>query len=329
MAMRSGGLVVSFKLDERARGVVAEALGGVAEFCSLPDLDDAARAAALRAAGAVISWNTTEFRPDELALLGGVKLIQFMTAGVDFVPFSQLPDGVEVANNGGAYAAPMAEHAVAMALAAAKRLVVEHNHLAQGAFNQLAPNRMLAGGVFGVFGFGGIGVAAARLMRGLGMQVHAVNRRGASEEATDWIGGVEQFDTLLAASDVLLISAPLSRTTRGVFDARALGLMKDDAILINLARGELIDEAALFAHLQAKPRFTACIDAWWVEPMRHGAFRMDHPFMTLPNVIGSPHNSASVPAARGTALRQAVENCRRALLGEAVARLVGEDERLG
>ena len=104
--------------------------------------------------------------------------------------------------------------------------------------------------------------------------------------------------------------------------------MKPDATLINLARGEIIDEAALFAHLQANPKFTACLDAWWIEPVRHGAFRMDHPFTTLPNVIASPHNSASVPAYRLSALRNAVANCRRALLGEPIRYLAGPDERL-
>ena len=116
-------------------------------------------------------------------------------------------------------------------------------------------NRMLAGGVCGIFGFGGIGEATAKLMRAIGMRIHAINRRGATDAEVDWIGGVDRLDALLAASDVLLISAPLTRATRGIIDAAALARMKPDAILINLARGELIDEAALFAHLLAHPRF--------------------------------------------------------------------------
>jgi glycerate dehydrogenase len=326
--MAAGPLVVVFGLNEANRAVVEHALAGAADVISLKGLDDAAREAALCRAGAVLLWNTTELRPHELALIANARLLQTMSAGVDFLPFSTLPPSLQVASNGGAYAEPMAEHALAMALAAAKRLIVEHTALAGGAFNQFEQNRMLAGGVCGIFGFGGIGEATAKLMRALGMRIHAVNRRGATDAQVDWIGGVDRLDELLAASDVLLISAPLSRTTRGIIDAAALARMKPDAILVNLARGELIDEAALFTHLRNHPRFTACIDAWWVEPGRHGRFAMDQPFMTLPNVIGSPHNSATVASSRSAGLRRAAENCRRALLGETPHYLVREEEKL-
>ena len=154
----------------------------------LTDLDDAGRAEALRKADAVLARTTRELRQGEIALLKDVRLVQFINAGIDFVPLAEMPAGVPVATNGGAYAEPMAEHALAMALAAAKRLLVEHAALARGEFNQFDRNRMLAGGVCGILGFGGIGVATARLARGLGMRVHAINRRGRSDEPTDWIG---------------------------------------------------------------------------------------------------------------------------------------------
>jgi phosphoglycerate dehydrogenase-like enzyme len=322
-------LVVTFDPGEGGRAVVAAELGGAAEVAYLPDLDDHARRRALAAATVLLARNTgTELRRGEHALLGTACLVQFLTAGVDFIPLGDLPAGVPVAANAGAYAEPMAEHAAAMALTAAKRLLVEHAALAQGAFNQFAPNRMLAGGVCGVLGFGGIGAATARLMRGLGMRIHAIRRSRGTDEAVDWMGTPDRLDALLAAADVLVVSVPLTRATRGLIGARELALMKEDAILVNLARGEILDERALYAHLRSHPRFTACLDAWWVEPVRHGAFRMDHPFMALPNVISSPHNSASVHGWGEVALRRAVANCRRALEGGAPLHLVCDDKRM-
>jgi len=187
---------------------------------------------------------------------------------------------------------------------------------------------MLAGGTCGIFGFGGIGVAIARLLRQIGMRVHAVNRRGATNEAVNWIGTPDRLNELLAASDVLVISAPLTRATRGAIATAELARMKPDAILVNLARGEIIDEKALYDHLVAHPQFNACIDAWWIEPVRHGTFRMEQPFLDLPNVVASPHNSAQGRGAHDIGLRRAVENCRRALTGQTPRHLVGPDERL-
>jgi phosphoglycerate dehydrogenase-like enzyme len=214
-------------------------------------------------------------------------------------------------------------------LAAAKRLLVEHAALTQGEFNQFAQNRMLADGVCGILGFGGIGVAMARLARGIGMKVHAINRRGQSDEPIDWIGTPVQLDELLAASDVLVICTPLTPATLGVIGGLQLARMQDDAILVNLARGEIVDERALYERLVAFPKFTACIDAWWIEPVRHGTFRMDQPFMTLPNVIGSPHNSAAAIAGTGAVgLQRAIANIRRALAGATPFYLVPPEDRM-
>jgi phosphoglycerate dehydrogenase-like enzyme len=321
-------LAVTFDLDAPGRLALTQELGPEVEVLALPGLDDAARRVALGRASLLLSRNTgTELRPGEAALLGHLNLVQFLTAGVDFIPLRALPPAVPIACNGGAYAGPMAEHALAMVLAATKRLFVEQAALKQGVFNQFKVNRMLAGMSCGILGFGGIGVATARLMRGFGMRIHAIRRSGTSDEPVDWIGTPDRLEEMLAAVDVLVLSLPLTRATRGVIGARELGLMKPDAILVNLARGEVVDEAALYHHLRARPDFTACIDAWWVEPVRHGEFRMDHPFMELPNVIGSPHNSASISGWREVALQRAAANCRRVLDGLPPLYLIGADER--
>jgi D-arabinose 1-dehydrogenase-like Zn-dependent alcohol dehydrogenase len=91
---------------------------------------------------------------------------------------------------------------------------LEHENLKLGQFNQFTHNRMLAGGVCGIFGFGGIGAATGRLRHGIGMRVHAINRHGQTNERVDWIGTPERLNELLEAADVLVISAPLTRATR-------------------------------------------------------------------------------------------------------------------
>ena len=322
-------VVIVYDLDGRSRQVVTDALAGAADATYLTDLNEAGRADALRKADAVLARTTRELHPGEIVLLKDIRLLQFINAGIDFVPLADLPSGVQVATNGGAYAEPMAEHALAMALAAAKRLLPEHAALSRGEFNQFARNRMLAGGVCGILGFGGIGIAMARLARGIGMTVHAINRRGRSEEPTDWIGTPDQLDVLLAASDLLVVATPLTPATLGLIGAPQLARMKQDAIVVNLARGEIIDERALYEHLVANPRFTACIDAWWIEPVRHGEFRMDQPFLSLPNVVGSPHNSAAaIAGTNAVGLRRAATNIKRALAGEAPLYLVPPEDRM-
>lgn len=322
-------LAVSFEANDAQQKIISETLGNIADIRYLADLKSAERHDILSRTDVLLARNTAkELRAEELPQLRSARLIQFLSAGIDYIPLNGLPPEVPLAGNGGAYAQQMSEHAVAMVFAAGKRLLIEHQNLSRGQFNQFTPNRVLAGKICGFFGFGGYGVATARLMRCLGMRIRAINRRGAADEPVDWIGCPDRLHELLAVSDVLVISAPLTRTTHGAIGGRELSLMKDDAILVNLARGEIIDEVALYEHLRVKPQFTACIDAWWIEPVRHGEFRMNRPFMELPNVIGSPHNSASVANAFEIALGHAVANCRRALTGEKPLHLVNSEERM-
>ena len=147
------------------REVIGARLDGVADLTYLSETEGR-RGEALASADAVLAWMLgAELGPDELAQLGSGCLIQLMSAGVDRVPFDQIPDGVAVASNAGAYAEPMAEHVLALALALAKRLPQEHAALARGVFDQETPTLSIRGSLVGILGFGGIGQASANCSR--------------------------------------------------------------------------------------------------------------------------------------------------------------------
>src|SRR5205823_13691364 len=177
----------------------------------LSDLSKDERGPALEAADAVLAWNPgTELEPEEFARLGGAGLIQLLSAGAEHLPFDRLPEGVPVASNVGAYAAPMAEHVLAMALALAKRLPQLHAKLARGEFDQATLTMAIRGSVVGILGFGGIGQACAELFEALGARIHALNRSGRTDRSVEFAGTLEELDRVLAAADFLVISIPLT-----------------------------------------------------------------------------------------------------------------------
>ena len=140
---------------------------------------------------------------------------------------------------------------------------------------------------------------------------------------------MEDLDALLGATDILVISLPLTRTTDGLIGRRELSLMKPDAILVNVARGPIIDEDALYEHLEHNPSFSAGIDAWWQEPRGERAFATRRPFLNLPNVIGSPHNSGMVAGSLTEAAARAADNVARHLRGEPIRNLVNLSDYVG
>ncbi len=316
-------VAVTYPADGEYARINSEVLANDATIVSTFELDGEQRAEAIRRADAVVSWEVPrEIPPGVLAAGGRPQFLQLLSAGVDAVDFAALPAGLLVAGNAGAYAGPMSEYVLAMTLSLAKGLPGKHAAMAVGRFDKWVPSQVLDGATCAILGFGGIGVATARLMKAFGASVHAVTRTGAASEPADAVSPLAGLDQVLSAADIVVLCLPLTLATRGLIGARELALMKPAAILVNVARAAIVDQQALYEHLRANPEFRAGLDTWWHEPAGDEPFRADYPFFDLPNVLGAPHNSSIVSGTMLSGARTAAENVRRYLRGQPVTGLV-------
>ena len=257
-----------------------------------------------------------DLHDDEYRFLGRTRLIQITLAGADGIPFDKIKSEVIVCSNGGAYSEPIAEHAIGMMLTLSRNFLPIHGKLARGEFDQVTPHKMLGGATLGIVGFGGIGKRTAEIARAFGTRILAINSSGKTDRQVDFVGTLSDLDHVLQESDYILLSVALNRNTRSLIGQREFDLMKPDAVLINVARGDLIDEKSLYEHLKSHPRFKAGIEAWWIEPFNYPRFEVHYPFFELDNLLGSPHNSFLIDGIFLKALEAALENVLRFVRGE-------------
>jgi phosphoglycerate dehydrogenase-like enzyme len=316
-------IAVMFDPKREQREILTNTLGNLGRVVFATDLSPQDRARELSNADVLISWSPArELRHDECKTLTRAKMMQLLSAGADHVPYSMLPPGLAIASNPGAYAEQMAEHVLAMILAVTKNLLDRHEKLKKGIFDQVSENRLLRGSTCAILGFGGIGKATGRLLRCFGVEIFAINTTGKTDEPVRFIGTLKDLEKVLLLANIVIVALPLTNSTRGLIGSRQLDWMKDDAILVNVARGEIIDEGALYQRLKAFPNFTAAIDAWWIEPLSRGEFRTNYPFFELPNLLGSPHNSGNIRGAFAKGTTLAAENVKRFLNREPVLGIV-------
>ena len=301
-------IVVTFKVDDQQRKLIESSMKNV-DIKYLKDYDENRYLNLLKEADVLLAWNPSwELKTIKINSLTNIKFVQLLSAGYDHVDFSMFPQECKIASNNGAYAEPMAEHILAMILSLAKKLFINHKKLSEGEFNQLSVNVSIKDSIVGILGFGGIGKKTTKLLRPFGSKIYALNSSGKTEERVEFIGTLNDLDFILENSDIVIISLPLIDETKNLIDKKELKLMKPNAILVNVARGQIINEADLYEHLKTHPDFYAGMDAWWVEPFTEGAFKLNYPFFNLPNILGSPHNSAIVPGSLEQGLKCAIEN---------------------
>jgi phosphoglycerate dehydrogenase-like enzyme len=313
-------ILVFYSPDEEIKQIFHGVLGDLADIDFLPGNNVHERIKLLNAAEVLIalSFSKKEIDPLEISHLQNLRFIQLVYAGADNIPFKLIPEDIILASNVGAFAEPIAEHVLALVLALAKDLLPNNKMLCEGAFDRSGFNQELRGGICGIIGFGGNGKAIARTMQAMGMQVYGINRSGKTDASIDFIGHTTDLKTVLESSDVVVVTTPLNRDTRDLIGEKELAWMKEDAILINVGRGDVINQKALYDHLKSHPDFRAGIDTWWSEPAGRGPFELDYPFFDLPNIIGSPHCADHVPRSMSSATRKALENVKRFLLGNSI-----------
>lgn len=237
--------------------------------------------------------------PALLAASPRLRLVHVTGAGVDKIPLADLPPTAALAHTFH-HGRSIAEHVVTVAMMLLRRIPAADRAMRRGEWRNVIVDDaypfggVLAGRTMGIIGLGEIGGAVAELAGLLGMRVRAVRRDPAAPRpaAVEHVGPVAELPALLAASDVVVVTIPLNDHTRGLVDAAALAAMRPEAVLVNVARGPVVDEEALHAALSTGSIGGAAIDVWWRDPRDPDAPPPSHlDFTGFDNVVLTPHQS--------------------------------------
>ncbi len=215
-----------------------------------------------------------------------LRWVQLPTMGYDPVELHGAPASVTVTNAGDAYAPTVAEHALAMLLALVRHIPEAVSNAAAGRWDQSNARTIgtLHGARVAVVGFGNIGREVAARLRSFGARTVAVTRSGRVDPLADEAASGTQLHDVLARTDAVVLAVPLNAATRHLIDARALAAMPRHGILINIARGGIVDHAALRDALAGGALGGAGLDVTEPEPLPES-----DPLWTLPNVLITPH----------------------------------------
>jgi phosphoglycerate dehydrogenase-like enzyme len=279
----------------------------------------------------VQTWWPDSLTRERISRMSRLRFIQSGWAGVNHIPFKHLGKRVMVSSNAGGFSAGVAEFALALLLAAAKRVVRLDRVLRTGEFDPARWESLvreivqLRGRTLGILGYGGIGRAVGSMGRALGMNLVAFSRHPSSQGDVQVLHGGDGLRRALRKSDAIVIALPLSKLTVGLIGAAELALMKRDAILVNVARAEIVEEEALYHHLVKYPRFTYATDVWQIKRGKE-TYSSKFPLLKLSNFIGTPHVAGGGSALTGEPGKAAVENLIRYLKGEAPLNVVDPSE---
>lgn len=251
-----------------------------------------------------------------------LRLIQVSFAGVDrlMVPELLAHDTV-LANASGIHGTTIAEHVFMLMLALARQLPRTMRAAAEKEWSRTNAD-VLEGKTMGIVGYGSIGQAIARRAKAFGMRVLATRRHAQPDQWADQVWDGSRLPDLLSQSDYVILATPLTPETHHLIGAQELDLMQESAVLVNIARGPVVDEKALIACLQAGNIRGAGLDVFETEPLPP-----ESPLWSLPNVVLTPHQAGSQPDYEQRAFAVFIDNLRRLQAGEPLRNVV--DKKLG
>lgn len=271
------------------------------------------------------------FTPAMAAAAPRLRLVQVAGAGTNGIDLAALPDGATCANTFH-HGRSIGEYVVSALILLNRRLLDQDRVLRHGEW--LTPKHSasfgqpstLDGQTVGFVGFGHIGTSAWQLLRPFGMRAVAVTGSGKGDPAEHglaWLGSVDRLADLLAESDAVVLSAPLNEQTTGLIGAGELAAMKSSALLVNVGRGPLVDQQALFEALRDGVIAGAAIDVWYRYPDADGqAQPADFAFADLDNVLMTPHVSGVTSETFRLRTEEIAENLGRVAAGEAPLNVV-------
>ncbi|HXW95031.1 MAG TPA: 2-hydroxyacid dehydrogenase [Nitrososphaerales archaeon] len=229
---------------------------------------------------ALICW-PSRAKPELLQKMKTLKMIQTISAGVDGLDFGSLTPGVLVFSNAGAFSDTVAEHAWGLLLGIAKGI-----HLRSAK----STPRALRGKTLLIVGAGGIGTEVARLAKSLGMRTIGVSRSFKARNTFDEAHSISSLGDAVSVADALVITLPLTRATEGIINYGLLSRAKENAIVVNVGRGETVDESGLVRWLRERPESRFATDVFWKQGGREV---FSTKAWDLPNFAGTLHVSGT------------------------------------
>jgi len=241
-----------------------------------------------------------------------LRTVVTASAGYDHLALKELTErGIVAANVLGVLAETVADTTWALMLAVNRRIVEGDHYVRAGQWEavefDVLVGRDVYGARLGIVGYGAVGRAVARRAAGFNMSVTHFSRTKADDDHSKWV----PLEELLASAEIVTIHVALNDATRGLISRSALALMKSDAIIVNTARGALIDQAALADALRSGRLRGAALDVFEREPLHP-----DDPLLQVPNLIVTPHIGSASALTRARTIERAAEAIITALKGE-------------